>query len=156
MRCPFCGSMESKVIDTRVTMGGDGIRRRRECLDCSARFNSLEVVESDRLQVVKKDERREPFDRGKIISGISIALEKRSVNQEKIEAIAMEIEQSLRRSGRKEVPVGEIGETVLDHLYKLDHVGYVRFASVYKEFKDLHEFMSELKTLVQLQQAKNS
>lgn len=155
MRCPFCGSLESKVIDTRVTLGGDGIRRRRECIQCQARFSSLEVVESDKIQVVKKDDRREPFDRAKIVAGMVRALEKRPVAQEEIERVAMEIEQKLRRSGRREVPVQELGETVLDYLYRLDHVGYVRFASVYKEFNDLQEFMRELKTLVQLQQARS-
>lgn len=156
MLCPFCGHEDLRVIDTRNILGGGGIRRRRECLNpaCGERFTSVETVESDKLTVLKKNLSHEPFDRTKIIRGMARALEKRPVSTEDTENAAMQIEQKFRRSGRREIPVSDIGEAVLEALYDLDQVGYVRFASVYREFKDLGEFMRELKTLVQLQQAR--
>lgn len=148
MKCPFCGHNEDKVIDSRTGKDGDVIRRRRECLKCDRRFTSYEKVEDMMPMVSKKDGRREPFDREKILKGLSVALKKRQVDMETRERIVESIEKELVSSGMKEVPASLIGEEVMKNLKDIDQVAYVRFASVYREFKDVTEFMDELKHLL--------
>jgi transcriptional repressor NrdR len=148
MRCPYCGHDSNRVIDSRVSKDGFAIRRRRECEACGRRFTTYERVEESLPMVIKKDGRREAFDRQKIIAGVKRACEKRPVSAENIERIADEIERQLLESGEREVQSTVIGEAVMAALHKLDEVAYVRFASVYRSFKDLNEFMSELKELL--------
>ena len=148
MKCPFCPSQDNKVIDSRLSNQGAVIRRRRECLGCERRFTTYERVEEILTMVVKKDGRQENFDRLKVIAGIQLASQKRSVSSEQIEAIVDGIERRLQELGEKEVPTSFIGESVMRELSRLDEVAYVRFASVYRSFKDLGEFMSELKELI--------
>ena len=148
MKCPFCSSDEDKVIDSRSSNEGKSVRRRRECLKCDKRFTTYEYVEEIPLMVIKKDGRREAFDRNKIISGIMKACEKRPVSVEKIEGIVDRVEKELQKSFDKEVKAQVIGELVMDYLHKLDEVAYVRFASVYRQFKDINQFMKELKDLL--------
>ena len=148
MKCPFCAELENKVIDSRLSNQGAVIRRRRECLGCARRFTTYERVEEILPMVVKKDGRRENFDRAKVIAGLQLALQKRPVSSEQLEAVADGIERRLQEMGEKEVPSSVIGEAVMRELAKLDEVAYVRFASVYRSFKDLGEFMSELKELI--------
>lgn len=148
MKCPFCGDHETKVIDSRLSREGDLIRRRRECLKCSKRFTTFERLELSMPLVIKKDGRREGFSREKILRGIQKACEKRPVSADDVDAIVRKIETSLAQKGEKEVPSSLIGETVIKELYNLDKVAYVRFASVYKEFKDVEQFMDELKKLL--------
>lgn len=148
MKCPFCGHLEDKVIDSRSGREGAVIRRRRECLKCERRFTSYEKVEEVLPMVVKKDGRRESFERQKILSGLERALEKRSVDVESREKLVDSIEKKLISSGSKEVPSSQIGEEVMSCLREIDKVAYVRFASVYREFKDINEFVDELKTLL--------
>ncbi len=148
MKCPFCGNLESKVVDSRPVEDGAAIRRRRECLSCKKRFTTYERIESPVMLVIKKDGRREMFDREKIIKGLLKACEKRPVSRERIEEIASEIEADLRMEGRKEVSSKEIGERVIEALKDIDKVAYVRFASVYREFTDLSHFIKELETLL--------
>ncbi|MBC7332318.1 MAG: transcriptional repressor NrdR [Synergistetes bacterium] len=148
MKCPFCGEPESKVIDSRPVEDGSVIRRRRECLVCGKRFTTYERIESPTILVIKKDGRRELFDREKIIRGLLKACEKRPVSREKIEEIADQIEADLRAEGRKEITSKEIGEKVIEALKELDKVAYVRFASVYREFTDLTHFIRELESLL--------
>jgi len=148
MKCPFCGELETKVIDTRLSKEGDLIRRRRECLKCSKRFTTFERFELSMPLVIKKDGRREAFSREKIFRGIQKACEKRPVSTDDIDAIVRKIETALAQRGEKEVPSSVIGEMVIKELYNLDKVAYVRFASVYKEFKDVEQFMDELKKLL--------
>ncbi len=148
MKCPFCGELETKVIDSRLSKEGDLIRRRRECLKCSKRFTTFERFELTMPLVVKKDGRREVFSREKIFRGIQKACEKRPVSTDEIDAIVRKIEIALTERGEKEVPSSLIGEMVIKELYNLDKVAYVRFASVYKEFKDVEQFMDELKKLL--------
>jgi transcriptional repressor NrdR len=148
MKCPFCPSQDNKVIDSRLSNQGAVIRRRRECLGCERRFTTYERVEEILPMVVKKDGRREAFDRQKIVSGIEIACRKRPVSLEQIEAVVDGIERRLQEMGEKEIPTTFIGETVMRELSRLDEVAYVRFASVYRSFKDVGEFMSELKELI--------
>ncbi|HOX27763.1 MAG TPA: transcriptional regulator NrdR [bacterium] len=147
MKCPYCDSLEDKVIDSRIIKDGAAVRRRRQCLSCNARFTSYETVEEIQLRVVKKDGRRENFDRNKIRVGIQKACEKRPIPTDAIDDIVDRIEEKLTR-GKKEVETREIGETVIIELSNLDEVAYVRFASVYREFKDVNEFMDELKRLL--------
>jgi len=147
MKCPYCGEMEDRVIDSRTAKDGSAVRRRRECTKCGVRFTSYETVEEIQLRVVKKDGRREPFDSNKIRIGILKACEKRPIPTDVIDDIVERIEASAAH-GRKEVPSHEIGEAVIKELYNLDEVAYVRFASVYREFKDVNEFMDELKGLL--------
>ena len=149
MKCPFCRDLENKVIDSRLSKEGDIIRRRRECLACDRRFTTYERVEEMLPMIVKKDGRREVYDRPKVISGLKKACEKRPVSVEAIEATADRIERMLQERGEKEVPSSIVGEAVMRQLYELDKVAYVRFASVYRSFKDLDEFMRELKDLIQ-------
>jgi len=148
MKCPFCGHLEDKVIDSRTAKDGCVIRRRRECLRCERRFTSYEKVEEVLPMMVKKDGRREPFDRQKILHGLEKALEKRPVNVETREKVVDTIERKLIASGLKEMPTSEVGEEVMACLREIDKVAFVRFASVYREFKDLGEFMDELKGLL--------
>jgi transcriptional repressor NrdR len=148
MKCPYCGYAESRVIDSRVSKEMDAIRRRRECLSCAKRFNTAEVLEEGLPLVVKKDGRRETFDRAKILGGLRKACEKRPVSISDLEKAASRVESELTERGEKEVTSNEIGTVVMEELKKLDEVAYVRFASVYRQFKDITEFMEELKNLV--------
>lgn len=141
MKCPFCGDPESKVIDSRVSKDGGMIRRRRECEVCQKRFTTYERVEEMLPLVVKKDGRREPYDRGKVITGLKKACEKRPISVETIEKTANDIEAALMESGDAEVPSSRVGEQVMQALKELDDVAYVRFASVYRSFKDIGEFV---------------
>ncbi|MBE6765438.1 MAG: transcriptional regulator NrdR [Ruminococcaceae bacterium] len=148
MRCPFCNYAESKVIDSRPTDEGERIRRRRECLSCSKRFTTYEVIETVPLIVVKKDKTREPFDRNKLFNGIMRACEKRPVSLDTIDRILDEIEAKLQNSLDREVTSNLIGEYTMEALKNVDAVAYVRFASVYREFKDINTFMDELQKLL--------
>lgn len=144
MKCPYCGYSESKVIDSRPTDEGGRIRRRRECLNCTKRFTTYEVIETVPVVVVKKDKSREAFDRNKLLNGLLRACEKRPVPLETLERIVDEIETLLQNSLDREVPSTLIGTYAMDKLKKVDEVAYVRFASVYREFKDINTFMDEL------------
>lgn len=148
MKCPFCGYEESKVIDSRPTDEGERIRRRRECISCGKRFTTYEIIESVPIVVVKKDKSREVFDRDKLFNGMMRACEKRPVSVEVIEKAIDEIEAELQNSLDREVTSVKIGEFVMDKLKDIDEVAYVRFASVYRQFKDINTFMSELKKLL--------
>lgn len=148
MKCPFCSHLESRVIDSRLSREGDVTRRRRECEECERRFTTYERVEEILPLVVKKDGRRETYDRLKIITGLKKACEKRPISIETIEEIADRIERTLQGRGEKEIPGAMIGEEVMRHLYDLDKVAYVRFSSVYRSFQDIDEFMSELRDLI--------
>lgn len=144
MKCPFCGHPDDKVIDSRAAAPGDVIRRRRECESCARRFTTYERVEDILPTVVKKDGRREPFDRAKLVKGLRIACIKRPVSTAQIEEIADAIEKETQESDSREVSSTELGERVMVHLRSLDEVAYVRFASVYRSFRDIEEFMTEL------------
>jgi transcriptional repressor NrdR len=148
MKCPYCGFVESKVIDSRMSREMDAIRRRRECLKCAKRFSTAETLEEGLPLVVKKDGRREVFDRGKILSGLKRACEKRPVGVTDLEKIVSRIEHDLTEKGDKEITSTDIGQMVMSELKTLDAVAYVRFASVYRQFKDITEFMEELKDLL--------
>ena len=148
MRCPFCSCEESKVIDSRPTDEGERIRRRRECISCQKRFTTYEVIESVPVIVVKKDKSRDVFDRNKLFNGMLRACEKRPVSLEKIETAVNEIEATLQNSLDREVTSVHIGELAMDKLKDLDEVAYVRFASVYRQFKDINTFMDELAKLL--------
>lgn len=148
MKCPYCGYSESKVIDSRPADEGSSIRRRRECLSCSKRFTTYETVESLPMVVVKKDGSRQSFERGKVLSGMIRACEKRPVPLAELEKIAGEIEQDLQNSMEREIRTEDIGEKVMDRLRNVDQVAYVRFASVYRQFKDIDTFMAELTKLL--------
>jgi transcriptional repressor NrdR len=149
MRCPFCTTDDTRVLDSREASEGTVIRRRRECPQCKRRFTTYERVEELNPLVVKKDGRREAFDREKLVSGLKKACEKRPVSLTQIETAVQEIERKLQETGDKEVPSTLIGEEVMKRLSRLDEVAYVRFASVYRSFKDLAEFMDELKELLE-------
>lgn len=149
MKCPFCANLEDKVVDSRVSGEGSAIRRRRECLSCKKRFTTYEYVEEIPLMVVKKDGRRETFDRKKILNGLLKACEKRPVSIEKIEAIVDDIQRVIQSQYEKEVPSSAVGELLMRQLYQLDEIAYVRFASVYRQFKDVTHFMKELKNLLE-------
>lgn len=148
MKCPFCRNKSDKVIDSRLSANGLFIRRRRECLKCRRRFTTHEYIEKESLFVVKKDGRREQFDRNKILSGIIKACEKRPVSLEKMEEVANQIEGIIYKNFDKEVNSRDIGEFVMEQLAKLDDVAYVRFASVYRQFKDVNQFMKELQGML--------
>jgi transcriptional repressor NrdR len=148
MKCPFCGYCEDKVIDSRISKDGTEIRRRRECLNCGKRFTTHELIEEVLPVVVKKDGRREPFDRIKIISGIKKACEKRPISTDAIEAVVENIERACQEFQDKEIPSKVIGENVMQELQKLDGIAYVRFASVYREFRDVTDFFDELKDII--------
>jgi transcriptional repressor NrdR len=147
MRCPYCGHLEDRVVDSREAQEGQATRRRRECLGCGRRFTTYERLEDVMPQVVKKDGRREPFDRKKIVEGLQVACRKRPISAEQIEEIATGIERKVQEMGEKEIKSTVVGEAVMERLRALDPVAYVRFASVYRAFRDVGEFMSELEGL---------
>lgn len=149
MKCPFCGYLEDRVVDSRPSKDNENVRRRRECLSCNRRFTTYEQIEDIRNMVIKKDGRREIFDRRKITQGLEKALEKRPVNPLRISQITDEIEQTLHKKKNREISTQEIGELIMDKLIDLDEIAYVRFASVYRQFKDIHQFHSELIKLFQ-------
>ncbi len=151
MKCPFCGHLEDKVVDSREAKIGDTIRRRRECVGCGRRFTTYERTDEIPYMVVKKDGRREKFDRQKLLAGLLKACEKRPVPMNKLELIVNEAEALVAESTDRERPTTEVGELVMSRLKKLDKVAYVRFASVYLDFKDVREFMDELKDLLKAQ-----
>ena len=148
MKCPFCGTLDNRVIDSRLSQGGEVPRRRRECEGCDRRYTTYERVEQVLPYVIKKDGRREPFDRMKILAGLRRACEKRPVSAEQLEQLVDRIERAMVETGEKEVPSSQVGERIMDGLRDLDQVAYVRFASVYRSFKDIHEFMAELSHLL--------
>ncbi len=148
MKCPFCGHTESRVVDSRISRDAESIRRRRECLKCRKRFTTSERGEETLPLVVKKDGRRESFDRQKILNGLKKACEKRPISVDVLEKIVSRIEQGLIESGEREVKSSVVGEKVVEELYNLDGIAYVRFASVYRQFKDINQFMKELKDLL--------
>ncbi len=144
MRCPHCGHLEDRVVDSREAQDGHATRRRRECLGCTRRFTTYERIEEVLPQVVKKDGRREPFERRKIVEGLATACQKRPVSAEQVEALVVEVERELQELGEREIRTSAIGEAVMRRLRALDEVAYVRFASVYRAFRDVGEFMTEL------------
>lgn len=148
MNCPFCSHDDTRVVDSRLGKEGNNVRRRRECPACERRFTTYERVEEILPWVIKKDGRREAFDRSKIISGMQRACEKRPVSIEQIEAMVDQLERSFQEQGEKEIEASQIGKAVMDVLHDADEVAYVRFASVYRQFKDINEFMSELSDLL--------
>ena len=148
MKCPFCGELNNKVIDSRLNSNGNSTRRRRECLECERRFTTFERFEKVLIMIMKKDGSREVFSREKVRSGIQRACEKRDIDSKKIEDMIDELERDLRELGEKEIPSSSIGEKILDKLHGLDDVAYVRFASVYRQFKDVNDFVDELKSLL--------
>jgi transcriptional repressor NrdR len=148
MRCPFCRDLENRVVDSRLGKDGDAIRRRRHCEHCGRRFTTYERVEEALPMVVKKDGRREPFERAKIVNGLKRACEKRPVSVDTIEALTDKLERQLQESGEKEITSRALGEAVMRELHELDGVAYVRFASVYRSFRDVREFMRELEDLI--------
>lgn len=148
MKCPFCGHKEDKVVDSRSTAEESAVRRRRECLKCGKRFTTYEYIEEVSLMVIKKDGRREPFDRKKILAGIITACEKRQISMEKMEEIVTQVERAIQKKSDREVASQRIGELVMEKLKGLDDVAYVRFASVYRQFKDVGQFMVELKDIL--------
>jgi len=150
MKCPFCGHQEDKVVDSRASSDGVSIRRRRECLGCGKRFTTYEQIEEQSLMVIKKDGRREPFDRHKLLAGLVKACEKRPVSMDQLESLVDALERELSQEFEREVSSREIGERVMRRLHAIDPVAYVRFASVYREFKDVEQFMRELKDLLAL------
>lgn len=147
MRCPWCGHLEDRVVDSREAQEGQATRRRRECIGCGRRFTTYERIEEILPQVVKKDGRREPFDRKKIVEGVSRACQKRPVSAEQVEALVAGVERQLQELGEREIRTVAIGEAVIRRLRTLDEVAYVRFASVYRAFRDASEFMAELEGL---------
>ena len=148
MKCPYCGYLESKVIDSRPAEEGASIRRRRECLTCQRRFTTYEIMERLPLVVIKRDGSRQTFDKSKLVKSMLKACEKRSVALDQLEDIAGDIEQTMQNALEREVPTSEIGEEVMKRLKDLDEVAYVRFASVYRQFKDINTFMDELSKLL--------
>ena len=149
MKCPFCGFLEDKVVDSREAKDGDSIRRRRECLQCGRRFTSYERIDEIPYMVVKKDGRREIFERNKIMAGLLRACEKRPISASQLESIVDDVEKNVQESTDREMTTSELGKVIMRRLKELDKVAYVRFASVYLEFEDVSEFMTELKYLVQ-------
>ena len=148
MKCPFCRENNNKVIDSRLSRDGAAIRRRRECLACKRRFTTYEYIEEIPLMIIKKDKRRELFSRDKVRAGLKKACEKREISMNAIESFIEELERDLRESEEKEISSSIIGEKVMKKLHELDKVAYVRFASVYRDFKDVGDFVTELKTLL--------
>lgn len=140
MKCPYCGHQEDKVLDSRSARDGEAVKRRRECLSCERRFTTYEQIEEMQVMVIKKDQRREPFDRTKVLKGMTAACEKRPVSMETLESAADQIERTIYDSGQREISVIEIGDMVIDSLKNIDKVAYVRFASVYREFEDVTQF----------------
>ena len=154
MKCPFCSDFDNKVVDSRLSGDSDVIRRRRECLECGRRFTTYERVDEILPMVIKKDNRREPYDRSKILSGIQTACQKRPVPVPVMEEIVDRIEKEVQEKGDKEIKSSTIGETVMAELNDLDEVAYVRFASVYRSFKDINEFMDELKDMLEEEESR--
>ncbi len=152
MKCPFCGHLQDKVVDSRESKEGDAIRRRRQCLECHRRFTSYERIDEIPYMVVKKDGRRERFDRQKVLAGLLKACEKRPVSMVQLEAISDKAEVMVQESSEREVSTRTLGEMIMNELKTLDKVAYVRFASVYLDFKDVQEFMSELKDLLKMRE----
>jgi transcriptional repressor NrdR len=148
MKCPFCGEMDNKVIDSRVSKDGAAIRRRRECIDCTRRFTTYEHIEEMPIMIVKKDGRREVFSRDKVRSGMQKACQKLDISMNAIEDFIEDLERDLRETGEKEIPSKVVGERIMARLHSLNDIAYVRFASVYREFKDVNDFVAELKTLL--------
>ncbi len=151
MKCPYCGEVDNKVIDSRLSKDGNVIRRRRECIICSRRFTTYEHIEEIPIMIIKKDGRREVFSREKVRSGMKRACEKRDISMNIIEEFIDELERDLRETGEKEIPAADVGEKIMSRLHELDDVAYVRFASVYREFKDVNDFVDELKSLLSKQ-----
>jgi transcriptional repressor NrdR len=147
MRCPFCGTTEDRVVDSRESREGDVIRRRRECASCGRRFTSYEKIELLPFQVIKRDQRREPYDRDKLMRGLQVACRKRAISQADLERIADSIELAMQEAGEREIESQHIGRTVMEKLRELDPVAYVRFASVYRRFEDVDAFVKELHQL---------
>jgi transcriptional repressor NrdR len=148
MKCPFCGEIDNKVIDSRLSKDGNVIRRRRECIICGRRFTTYENIEEIPVMIIKKDGRREVFSREKLRSGLQKACQKRDISVNVIEEFLDELERDLRETGEKEISSNKIGEKVMVKLHEIDDVAYVRFASVYREFKDVNDFVAELKNLL--------
>jgi len=148
MKCPGCNHTDNKVVDSRLSKDGTAIRRRRECVKCERRFTTYEHIEHSQLMVIKKDGRREALDRQKILAGLTKACEKRPISMEALEDLTNQIEKKFQERGETEVPTQAIGQEIMSKLYHLDQVAYVRFASVYREFKDVTQFMDELKQLL--------
>ncbi len=147
MKCPYCGHEEDKVVDSRSSKEGQAVRRRRECLKCEKRFTTYEYIETVPLTIIKNDQRREPYDRQKLMHGITSACNKRPISTDKIEALVDRIENQIQKLSKTEIPSKEIGGLVMNELYQMDDVAYVRFASVYRKFKDKGEFITEVKEL---------
>ena len=154
MKCPSCNYKETKVIDSRENAEGTSIRRRRECLKCAKRFTTHEYIEHVSLMIVKKDGRRQAYDRARIINGMMKACEKRPVSVVQVENIAIEIERELQKRYDREVAASVIGELIMEKLYDLDEVAYVRFASVYRQFRDVNHFMNEIKDILEREKEK--
>ena len=154
MKCPFCSDFDNKVVDSRLSGDSDVIRRRRECLECGRRFTTYERVDDILPMVIKKDNRREPYDRSKVLSGIQTACQKRPVPVPVMEEIVDRIEKEIQDKGDKEIKSSTIGETVMSELHNLDEIAYVRFASVYRSFKDINEFMDELKDMLEEEESR--
>jgi transcriptional repressor NrdR len=152
MKCPYCSEIENKVIDSRLSKDASVIRRRRECLTCSRRFTTYEHIEEIPIMIIKKDGRRELFSRDKVRSGMLKACEKRNISMNSIEEFIDDMERDLREAEEKEIPASVVGEKIMAKLHELDDVAYVRFASVYREFKDVNDFVSELKKLLSADQ----
>ncbi|MDB4349407.1 transcriptional regulator NrdR [Omnitrophica bacterium] len=148
MVCIYCGSKNHRVVDSRSSAEGKAVRRRRECAKCKRRFTTYEYIEESRLMVIKKDGRREPFSRTKLLNGVITACEKRPISTDRIEKLVNEVERLIQRKFEKEVRAKDIGELIMSKLHKLDEVAYVRFASVYRQFKDVTQFMREIKHLL--------
>jgi transcriptional repressor NrdR len=148
MKCPFCGEIDNKVIDSRLSKDGNAVRRRRECIVCTRRFTTYEHIEEVTVMIIKKDGRREVFSREKVRTGIKKACEKRNISVHVIDQFLDELERDLRETGEKEIPSHQLGEKIMLKLHELDDVAYVRFASVYREFKDVDDFVAELKILL--------
>lgn len=151
MQCPYCGKDNDKVVDSRSMNDGRSIRRRRECLDCSKRFTTYEHVDDIPVMVIKSDRRREPYQREKLVKGIRVACRKRPVSEDQIEEIAGQIEMKINSRFEKEIDSAVIGDLVMEQLRRLDQVAYVRFASVYRQFKDVNQFIDELKGLLDME-----
>ena len=147
MRCPFCANSQDRVVDSRESREGDVIRRRRECVGCGRRFTSYEKIESMPFQVVKRDQRREPYDREKLMRGLQVACRKRPIPQDELERVADNIEASMHDSGEREISSQRLGTMVMERLRRLDAIAYVRFASVYRRFEDVEAFVKELHQL---------
>lgn len=148
MKCPFCGHQEDRVVDSRAMSTGDAIRRRRECLACNKRFTTYEQIEDIPIMIKKRDNRREPYNRLKVLAGLRKACQKRPISEEQIEEMADDIERLLHQQDEREVEATLVGEAIMERLRNIDHIAYVRFASVYREFKTVEDFMNELKGLM--------